>query len=212
MRLTLFFLFIPLAAGQGLLGDRVQVGVIGGVAFRDPLRAFGRSASKPYILGPSVDLRVRGGFVIEADVLFRRLGSSSAYNLLSGRNLTDPPQVTPVYDYSSRLRSNYWELPVLAKYNFQRGFRGLTPFLATGYAFRTSWDKTQSQTNNPGLPARYEGSARSPLGVGAVVAAGASWKVGPVKISPQFRYTRWGDSPGGARQRNQVDFLVGFHF
>ena len=145
---------------------------------------------------------MHGGFAIEVDALYRRLGSSGGFSLLSGRNLLGPPAEAPAFNYLFRERINSWELPVLAKYNFERGFGGLHPFLATGYAFRASWDKTENRTNNPALPGAYTGSARSPLGVGAVVAAGVNWKTGPVKISPQFRYTRWGDSPGGRRERN----------
>ncbi len=80
MRLILFCFLVPIAGAQGLLGDRVQVGAIGGVSLSDPLRAFGRNESKPFLVGPSVELRVHGGFVIEVDALYRRLGSSVVHH------------------------------------------------------------------------------------------------------------------------------------
>lgn len=79
---TLLFL-VPIAGAQGLLGDRIQVGALGGVSLTDPLRAFGRNESKAYLVGPSVELRVHGGFAIEVDALYRRLGSSGGFSLLS---------------------------------------------------------------------------------------------------------------------------------
>ena len=206
MRLILPFFLAQLAFGQGLLGNRVQIGTVGGVSLTESFRGFGINESKRYLIGPSVEVRIHGGFAVELDAIYRRLGSSGAFN-----SRVSPEG--PTYLYSFKVRGNSWELPVLAKYNFERRIAGMRPFLATGYAFRTGWSKTENRTTNPiATTIIYDSDSRDRLSIGAVAAAGVNLQAGHLRISPQFRYTRWGDSAGNRRPNNQVDFMVGIHF
>ncbi len=86
-----------------------------------------------------------------------------------------------------------WVFPVLAKYRF--AVRGPAPFIALGPSFRMRQSLKES----------------SPYGLAAAV--GLEMRVGPMKIAPAFRYTRWGTNrlPGWPR-RNQTESLVGFSF
>ena len=202
MRLILPFFLAQLAFGQGLLGNRFQIGAVGGVSLTESLRGFGVNESKRYLIGPSVEVRIHGGFAVELDAIYRRLGSSGAFG-----SRVSPEGLTSIYTF--RERDNSWELPVLAKYNFERRIAGIQPFLATGYAFRTGWTKTENRTTNPATAGSSD--SRDRLSIGAVAAAGANLKAGHFRISPQFRYTRWGEGAAYRQPNNQVDFMIGVH-
>ncbi len=205
MRLLLPFFLAQIALGQGLLGHRFQIGALGGVSLNENFKGFGTKESKPYLVGPSVEFRIRGGFALEVDAIYRHLGSSGAYNFRSSQD-------GPTFLYTFRDRINSWEMPILGKYNFDRRFAKLHPFLATGYAFRTGWSKTENRTTNPAIIGTAGNDSRNRLGVGAVAAAGVNLKAGHFRISPQFRYTRWGNESSSRQPNNQADFMIGIHF
>ena len=67
------------------------------------------------------------------------------------------------------------------------------------------------------LPSAVEFNKRNDIGFAA--GFGVAFKAGPVRISPEFRYVRWGSEnfrdPIGSllrTNRNQGDFLLGLTF
>jgi hypothetical protein len=72
---ALVFLFALSAAAQP-----VSVGVLGGVPLIDQTQTYGNpldhDESRPYIIGPSLEVRLPAGFAIEADGLYQRIGST----------------------------------------------------------------------------------------------------------------------------------------
>ena len=78
----LALLAIPLSA------QPVSVGVKVGVPFTDPIGRNGES--RPYTIGPTVEVRLPAGFAVEASALYRRLGQTYTYSYVSGTNLLSP--------------------------------------------------------------------------------------------------------------------------
>jgi hypothetical protein len=78
-------------------------------------------ASRNYLIGPTIEVRLPLGLSVEADALYRP--QSEAGVSLFGR------LATPIaHDYSS------WEFPVLGKYRFNAPI--VKPFIAAGPSFR----------------------------------------------------------------------------
>ncbi len=200
--LLAYSLSIPGAAAQ-----LVSIGVKGAVPVNAPYSP--SDESRPYIIGPSVEFRLPGNFAVEADALYQRTGYST---LLYPVTI---PSSTVTTSYSARQRGNAWQFPILGKYYFRSRRYPWQPYVGTGYAVRTTWthvtgeyttvDGGQSTTVNLG------GDYRSPLDVGLVVAAGFRMRLGPVKLLPEFRYTRWGAADFQTR-KNNVTFLLGLSF
>ncbi len=118
MRRILPFFLSELAFGQGPLGNRFQIGAVGGVSLTESFWGFGINESKRYLIGPSVEVRIHGGFAVELDAIYRRLGSSGAFGSRASAE-------GPISFYTFRERDNSWELPVLAKYTFERRIAGM---------------------------------------------------------------------------------------
>ena len=131
-------------------------------------------------------------FCVEFDALYRPL------------NLTVSNTVLPLLVFTTSRTVNSWEFPVLAKYRF--AVRMIKPFAEVGPSFRT----TQSFTGDSPHLSR----------AGFTAGGGVQFRLGPLKIDPEIRYTRWGaDSNlnpsvfGNPRfNLNQAEFLVGLTF
>lgn len=91
-----------------------------------------------------------------------------------------------------------WQIPFLAKYELSGGL--IRPFLDAGLSYRH-------------VSGSYVYSANT---AGFTIGGGATFKLLVLRVSPEFRYTRWfsdTDLYGFATTpTNQADFLVGFTF
>lgn len=203
MRLFLFLLAAPAAFGQ------LSFGVKAGVPLTDTLEVAKNVSNgyttntKRYTVGPMVELRLPWGLGVEVDALYKNVN----YN---GTTLVS----------SSSTTGSAWQFPVLAKKRFGSG--AVRPYIGAGPAFQhlfglkqvTRFFTTSSTatTNDP-----PELDSRS--GIGGVLEAGFELHVGPLKLSPEIRYTRWG-SPSFLStlrrsidlNRNQAEFLLGIAF
>jgi opacity protein-like surface antigen len=201
-------LSIPLVAGE-----RVSFGVKGGVPITDAFHvAQGNNAAyftntKRYLVGPTVELHLPVRFSVEADALYKRLGYQYE---ASG---------PAVY---SKTVANSWEFPLLAKFEILPG--PVRPFINGGVSLRhlsgirqirqtiSSATLNQVEINNA-----VEFNKRNDIGF--AFGFGVAFKLGPIRISPELRYTRWNGEnlrdPINAllrTNRNQGDFLMGFTF
>ena len=210
-RFALIFLFALSAAAQP-----VSVGVLGGVPLVDQTRTYSspldQDESRPYIVGPSVEIRLPAGFAIEADGLYQRIGSTFQNSIAFLPAGATSAEITTS---TNRARANVWEFPLLGKYYFRRD-SAWRPFVGTGFAFRTAgFHETGTETflNSNGASSvfRTADNYRSDLEVGATVAAGVRYRVGHVALQPQFRYTRWGGSNGILRN-DEAAFYLGLSF
>ncbi len=204
MRLLLFLLAAaPAAFGQ------LSFGLKAGVPLTDTLDV-AKSVSngyttntKRYTVGPMVELRLPWGLGVEVDALYKNVN----YNGTTTAS-------------SSSTTGSAWQFPVLAKKRFGDG--AVRPYIGAGPAFQHLFSLKQvtrfftggssSTTDNPA-----EIDNRS--GIGGVLEGGFELHLGPLKLSPEIRYTRWG-SPSFVstfRQaldlnRNQAEFLLGIAF
>lgn len=162
-----------------------------------------------YIVGPSLELRLPGGFGVEVDALYRRFNYNSSFNLVD------------VFT-NNQTTGNAWEFPLLVKYRFATPL--IKPYIDAGLAFDTlsGLKQTVVSTLSPNRQTTTTTSNPSELKnsttAGFVIGFGADIHALVLHISPEIRYTRWGSShftiPNGAAisNQNQAEFLVGFTF
>lgn len=170
--------------------SRVTLGFVGGLRVSSDMAGNGpvspTTASKRYVVGPSVEINLRRRFAIEVQTLYRREGyqlQSSGYVL-----------------YSSE-RAHSLEFPVLLKYRVLP--TSSTPFLEAGYALRVV-PTASADTTTPlcGLhplgcsaPAPGEVVVNSavnwPVSHGVTAGVGEQFSVKRFRIAPSIRYTRW---------------------
>jgi hypothetical protein len=167
------------------------------------------SSTNRYIVGPTLELRLPAGFGLEVDALYRRFNYNSSFSLAD------------VFT-NNRTTGNAWEFPLLVKYRFPTPL--VKPFVDAGVAFDTlsglkqtvvsTLSPTRLTTTSTSDPRELNNSTTT----GFVIGFGAEIKAIVLRISPEFRYTRWGSShfniPNGAAlsNQNQAEFLVGFTF
>lgn len=175
------------------------IGVRGGVPLNDIIDTVSNdgnfdSATKRYVVGPTLGVKLPIGFSVEGDALFQRL--SIDFTRTDG----DTRSVSASADA--------WTFPVMLKWTAPKS---VAPFVGAGVSVRHFSDfknvgdfLTDADYNNK---------------VGFVAGAGIRFKAGPVYISPEIRWTRYGDSNFGDAARNfyrlkrdQAQILVGITF
>jgi hypothetical protein len=191
-------------------------GVKGGVPLTDAFShvsltdqpVFPQSASgynRRYVVGPTVELHFPLHFSFEVDALYRRNGF--AYTTYQYFFYPVGPTYTAEVNYLSRASINDWQVPLLAKYELRGGM--VRPFVNAGVVYR----HVSGTVTSSFLAPNHASS------VGAAVGAGLTFKVGPLRLSPEIRYTHWGTRPFANglgpiffSTNNQTDLLVGFTF
>jgi hypothetical protein len=164
----------------------VGLGVTGGGRLSNETFGNINTESKPYIVGPRVDIHLPRHFFVEVDALYRPVGFT-AYQLSLLTNVL------------IRERANSWELPVLLKYRYT-GFRA-HPFLGAGYAPRfVHGDDVANGAfvsgARSGIPTytyliNQQSKTSYAVSNGAVVSGGVEFVIGPMHISPELRYIHW---------------------
>jgi outer membrane protein with beta-barrel domain len=150
------------------------------------------SNSQNYIIGPTVELRLPYHLSVEFDALYRPLtfGTSTA-SVVNG---------APVITRTSTDLST-WEFPLMFKYHFGE-HHFMRPYVEVGPSFRTTSKQLSYLSSN-----------------GVTAGVGADFKALFLRLSPEVRYTHWGDdgrftpqtAPLASRQ-DQVEFLFGLSF
>jgi hypothetical protein len=213
MRRRILFLLVMTATARVAFAQLVSIGVKGGVPFLDTNQ--GGDESRPYIVGPSVEIRLPAGFAIEVDALYRRIGNTFGSNFSSiGAGLNVVPATS---FYINRQRGNDWEFPFLGKYYFRPRTAAWQPFLSTGWALRTvgfhdDISETVIDASGNSHLNSFQYHFRSNVGVGAVFAAGVRFRVGRISVIPELRYTYWGSTVQTELRKNEAAGLVGISF
>jgi hypothetical protein len=189
-----------------LYAQPVSIGAKVGVPLGDAMVRYGES--RPYMVGPSVEVRLPAGFAVEGSAIYRRLGQTTAF--IYGPT----PDTSSLMVY--RVRGNAWEFPLIGKYYFGKRQSAWQPFVGTGWAFRTvGWHyegstmTTDSAGTRTAVP--FDTRGRSELGVGATITAGVRIRAGRMSLLPEFRFTRWGTDYSPSR-RNEGGFFLGLRF
>lgn len=176
------------------------MGVKGGVLLTDPLST-GQGGSggvshdvRRYLVGPTAELHLPFGFSVEVDALYRPL------------NYTDNPISFPVFPLINSPVAHTgsdWQIPLLAKYEFHKGIV-VHPFVDGGVTYRrVSFSNVQLADANT---------------AGITLGGGLTFKLLFLRLSPEFRYTRFPTDVFGPNfsyvhsTSNQADFLVGLTF
>lgn len=131
-----------------------------------------------------MEVRLRERFSIEANILHRPMKLRFVY-----------PDF-PAYG-SSLTAFRAWEFPVMLKYTLPalRSAGRVRPFLEVGPAFRTQEDA----------------SATEPSQFGISAGVGAAFHLGPFRLAPSLRYTRWAREsiyPRYATKPDQIELLT----
>jgi opacity protein-like surface antigen len=169
---------------------------------------------RPYVLGPTVELRLPAGLGIELDALYRRQNYSGTVVT------TSYPPATQTTTISST-SADAWEFPLLLKYRF--GPKIVRPYVDAGFAWDTLTGLKQAlrqtvatitNSSTTSTPADLNKKGAS----GFVIGAGVDIHAVLVHISPEVRYTHWNSAhfsnPAGLVEsnQNQAEFLVGITF
>ena len=171
------------------------------------LDSFGAKTNR-YIVGPTAELYLPGGFGVEFDALYRHLN----YNVHG--ELVD--LIT-----SGRTTGNAWEFPLLAKYRLP--FPGIKPFVDGGVSFDTLGGLKQTMTNVLPSGATTTNSSH-PVELhhntiyGVAVGGGLDVHLAFLHLLPEIRYTRWATEHFRDVNdllhwnQNQAEFLLGITF
>ena len=223
MKLTLLLIFIstavfaqPVSFGYGLKGGLPLTDLVDTVSGS---RTTVTSVTNRYIVGPTAELRLPFGFGVEVDALYRHFSYNSAASLI---------------DVLSTLRttSSDWEFPLLLKKRFG-GVGPVRPFVDAGVNFNKISGLSQSvstlvfpnhlTTSSNSNPAEL----KNDFTAGFTLGGGVEIHLLILRITPEIRYTRWGNQQfsgifptGGVSgvagsltsNQNQAEFLVGFTF
>ena len=202
--LILTFTLLPLTASAQLF----TFGVQGGVPAQTPL---GRTDNTPFVLGPSVNIRVFSGLSLETGVLYHRLGrGSDNFTFLYPEN-----SVTLGFE---TWRGSALEVPVLARYRFLSERAAWRPFLSAGPTVRrTSITTTWANSVISGSPLGNNSAGvlktkTTQWNVDPTTGVGVDFRMGRIHVEPEARYSYWGAGKTGRVRKNQVNFLLGFRF
>ncbi len=145
--------------------------------------------SFPFFERPQERLRYAAGIQIEADLPKSfAIEVNGIYNPIRAKG--DNPDRRIAYSVLT------WQIPVLVKKYWDVG--EWKPFVAGGPSFRLSGNLNG-----------YE-----PSKFGGTIGAGVSRSLGPARISPSLRYTRWRNDSGGFFRTypHSLELLVGISF
>ena len=191
---------LSLLAPASFAQHLISFGITGGVPLTDAFSdtttmgvdtiTHSFSSSKNYVVGPMAELRLPFGFAVEADALYRPL------------NLTVNTTVIPSLSGHSSNNISSWEFPILGKYHYLH-VPLVSPYVEAGPVFRALGSSGSYLSNH-----------------GFTIGSGVDIKLFLVRISPEIRFTRWGQDAtvtGYAQLNsfsnvNQAEFLVGLSF
>jgi opacity protein-like surface antigen len=208
---VVFYLWPHIGSAQ-----HISVGAIAGVPLTDAFES-GTGAllprftytfnTKRYTIGPAADVSLPLGLRFEADALYTRLDYDST--------------VMGVDTFTrSATKANSWEFPLLVKKDFNAA--AAKPYGDIGIALRHVGGT--SHIVNTVFPDHVFSVTTTPLELihdwtnGFVIGGGIEFRVGPLRLTPELRYTRWfrenfSASTGIFRSNlNEADFLLGLRW
>jgi opacity protein-like surface antigen len=206
-------LLVFAAAAISAVAQPVSFGVKAGVPITDAFdTAQGNQAAyvsntHRYLVGATVQFNLPLRFAVEVDGIYRRLGFD--YNQFGGPG-------SPTFASTT---ANSWEFPVLGKWAILPG--PVRPFVDFGANFRhiSGVDQIRSTAAAVNVNVGSVAEFHKDTDIGATFGGGVEFKIGWLRLTPEFRYTRWGsenfNDPIGALLRtnkNQGDFMIGLTF
>jgi opacity protein-like surface antigen len=176
-RFILLLFAIPAAAQPIGVQFKVGIPITGFNAYDYPFRTVLQTFSNRYVIGPAVEVHLPSRFAVELDATYQRVhlnGSSVSGGGTDNLNAS----------------GHAWDFPILAKYRFLH--RPITPFVVAGPAIR--WlEFSGSEMRRTNIGTSVMALADSNVGVGWAVGGGLELKVKSIRISPELRYTSFGN-------------------
>lgn len=162
------------------------------------------SADHVYTIGPYAELRLPAGFSVEADLLYKKSGSTLQ-------------TVVPLTGLSflHQFDMDSFDLPILAKKTFDAHGLIFRPFVEAGLANRYSTGIPGPLIALPvtsGSGGAYSSSTTSGWQEGVVLGGGVQFKVLMIKISGELRWSRFGNISANTLPKlnaNQAELLIG---
>jgi hypothetical protein len=166
------------------------------------------SNTNPYIVGPTVELRLPANLAVEFDALFRHFRYQAGQGPLIGGF------------QKTVATSNAWEFPLLLKYKLPG--KVVRPYIDGGVA----WDHLQGisatvtafPTFGPPIttPTSNPPELQNKTSTGIVIGGGVEIHALFLRVSPEIRYTRWASQHFAEyilySNQNQAEFLLGITF
>jgi hypothetical protein len=166
----------------------------------------------PFVIGPTIQLRVFSRLSLESGVMFHRFGqrvSSGAFQY--------PDNSVTLFSITQHGRA--LELPFLAKYYLLSERRSWRPFVSAGPTVRRTsletgnFSSILSGTQFVTLPSPNVSKSDSVRWkVDPVAAGGIDCRIGRFHLAPEVRYSYWGAGKELPMRKNQVEFQLGFRF
>jgi hypothetical protein len=204
--LLLSLLALPLATQAQLF----TFGVKGGMPAQIPLQE--TDSRVPFVVGPTVDVRLFWRVSIETGLMFQRMGQQST----NGTYFYPENALTQVYSTQS---THALDIPILAKVRLLSQLRKWQPFVALGPTVRrTSFESSYRSTIFISTqlvtlgPQPELGLKTVNWSVDPALGAGVDFKTGRFHLEPEVRYSYWGAGTNLPIRKNQVDFLFGLRF
>lgn len=159
--------------------------------------------TKRYIFGPQFEVRLPAGFSVELDALYTKYEIDSVAGAATSF-------------LGASFDGNSWEFPLMLKKKFGGASAvaaSVRPFVAAGASFRRLSDIDQIGRFVTGR------DIDSDIAKGFVIGGGLEIRALFLRVSPELRFTRWGEESFASgltnvlkSNRNQAQLLVGFSF
>ena len=210
------FIAVLLLAGAAAFGQAFSAGVKGGVPLTDFFEIGAPGAAYPlttsttnrYIAGAGFEARLPHGLTLEFDVLYRHLNFRDYYIL------------SPLEFGKEHVTAGDWEFPLLLKYHFTRGVA--RPYVSAGPALdamsvgNSFYEYPSALNASPSGVVTGENSTsvaiQDKTAIGIAMATGLDIHAGPLRFSPEIRYTYWASPHSASSNRNQAEALLGISF
>jgi len=197
--LSSVFVVYPLGIGHLAWGQIADFGVITGSSLTDDFRnatrtSLGNSsftvtnASRPFIIGPKVEIHISKSLSVELDALHREIRTRNTWHSVFSPPLQLPDGTTLSSTTYSTVGTEFaWEFPVLARYRFSAA--KIRPVIEAGPSFRPAENREL---------------------YGITAGTGIESQFHALRLSPRLRYTRWRENGKylGAVQ-DQLQFVLG---
>jgi len=156
---------------------------------------------KRYTAGAAVEIGLPWRLSVEANALYKHARQD---------RFAGPAPSAVLVQQGTRI--DIWEIPLLLKYRWRA--RPVTPFAVAGATIRRVKDldidfiSIPTFPGFPGTRLRYSAQSNEPLRYGETFGGGVAWKLGPLRVEPEIRYTYW-TAKHWMATTEQVEFLIG---
>jgi hypothetical protein len=212
-----FCLMVPIIAQA----QWISVGIMGGVPAstwshqsppgcldtRTPICGPNDFLTRPYAVGPALDVNLPLGLSAEAGLLYQNFHQDITTGLIVGRG------GSVNFGQRAGVSANGWLFPTLLKYHF--GHSTVVPFVDAGVTLRHlgafDGNGVQVDSNLIPQPAVFHIESGRALDAAITVGGGVRWRLLWLDIEPQLRYLHWTSAYYQPAQ-NEAMLMVGILF